>query len=179
MGSLKMRLSKKSNKQKFNSKSQTALEFLTTYAWAFIAILIMIGMLAYFGVLSPSKLFPERCDFGRDFKCEGYTLAYSSSGTDGQVKFKLKNELGYDIQVDSVSVKTEAVAAYDCIITDDGTKWATKGFKDFASTQNCNSQNAQFSKGKKGKVLVALTYHKLGAPTFTHEANGEIFATII
>ena len=36
-------------------KAQAALEFLTTYGWAFIVILIMIGALAYFGVLNPSR----------------------------------------------------------------------------------------------------------------------------
>ena len=33
-----------------HKKSQAALEFLTTYAWAFLVIIIMIGALAYFGV---------------------------------------------------------------------------------------------------------------------------------
>ena len=46
-------------------KSQAALEFLTTYGWAFLIILIMIGALSYFGILSPSKLLPNRCNFGR------------------------------------------------------------------------------------------------------------------
>jgi len=51
------------------SKSQAALEFLTTYAWAFLVIIITIAALAYFGVLSPSKLLPERCNFGPEFQC--------------------------------------------------------------------------------------------------------------
>ena len=40
-------------------KSQVALEFLMTYGWAILVILIMIGALAYFGVLSPCKFIPE------------------------------------------------------------------------------------------------------------------------
>ena len=51
-------------------KSQAALEFLTTYAWAFLVILIMIGALAYFGMLSPSKLLPDRCNFGSEVSCD-------------------------------------------------------------------------------------------------------------
>ncbi|MBI2659218.1 hypothetical protein HYX05_03935 [Candidatus Woesearchaeota archaeon] len=47
-----------------HSKSQAALEFLTTYGWAFLVILIMIGTLAYFGILNPSKILPNRCNFG-------------------------------------------------------------------------------------------------------------------
>lgn len=36
-------------------KGQAALEFLTTYGWAFLVILVMIGALTYFGVLAPAK----------------------------------------------------------------------------------------------------------------------------
>ena len=45
-------------------KGQAALEFLTTYGWAFLVVLVMIGALAYFGVLNPSRLLPDKCVFG-------------------------------------------------------------------------------------------------------------------
>ena len=44
-------------------KSQAALEFLTTYAWAFLVILVMVGALAYFGILRSIKILPIRCNF--------------------------------------------------------------------------------------------------------------------
>ena len=34
-------------------------EFLTTYGWAFLVILVMIGALAYFGVLNPENFMEE------------------------------------------------------------------------------------------------------------------------
>jgi len=34
-----------------NKKGQAALEFLMTYGWAFLVILVMIGALAYFGFI--------------------------------------------------------------------------------------------------------------------------------
>lgn len=43
-----------------NLKAQAALEFMMTYGWAVIVVLIAIGALAYFGVLDPSKLLPEK-----------------------------------------------------------------------------------------------------------------------
>lgn len=36
-------------------KGQLAMEFLMTYGWAILASIIAIGVLAYFGVFSPSK----------------------------------------------------------------------------------------------------------------------------
>ncbi len=41
--------------KKYFKKSQAALEFLITYGWAFLVILLMIGTLSYFGILSPSQ----------------------------------------------------------------------------------------------------------------------------
>ena len=48
-----------------SQKSQAALEFLTTYGWAFLIIILMIGTLSYFGVINP-KLLPERCTLGSE-----------------------------------------------------------------------------------------------------------------
>jgi len=54
----------------YYNKSQVALEFLATYGWAFLVILIMIAALSYFCILSPSKLPPDRCNFGSEFDAE-------------------------------------------------------------------------------------------------------------
>lgn len=34
------------------------MDFLMTYGWAILVVLIAIGMLAYFGILNPDKLVP-------------------------------------------------------------------------------------------------------------------------
>ncbi len=44
-------------------KGQAAMEFLMTYGWAIVIVLAAIGALAYFGVLSPQKLLPDRTTF--------------------------------------------------------------------------------------------------------------------
>jgi len=46
-----------------SNKGQAAMEFLMTYGWAIIIVLAAIGALAYFGVLSPQKLLPDRTTF--------------------------------------------------------------------------------------------------------------------
>ena len=45
-------------------KGQAALEFLMTYGWAILVVLIVIGALAYFGVLDPKRFLPEKCELG-------------------------------------------------------------------------------------------------------------------
>jgi uncharacterized Zn-binding protein involved in type VI secretion len=59
-------------------KGQAALEFLTTYGWAFMLILVCIGALAYFGILSPGKLVPDKCVASVGFNCIDSVASISS-----------------------------------------------------------------------------------------------------
>jgi hypothetical protein len=43
-----------------NSKCQAAMEFLMTYGWALLVVLIAIAALVFFGLLNPSRFLPER-----------------------------------------------------------------------------------------------------------------------
>ncbi|MFO8016938.1 MAG: hypothetical protein R6U32_07600 [Candidatus Woesearchaeota archaeon] len=55
-------------------RSQAAMEFLLTYGWAILVILVIIGALAYFGVLSPAKLLPDKCEFTAGVECKDYVV---------------------------------------------------------------------------------------------------------
>ena len=91
-------------------KSQAALEFLTTYGWAFLVILVMIGTLAYFGVLKPSRLLPDRCSVGPELECQDFQL----SSTDNTIKLRLKSNIGEPINIDSMVVSSESATALSC-----------------------------------------------------------------
>lgn len=165
-----------------NKRAQGALEFLTTYGWAFLIIIIMIGALAYFGVLDPSKLTPQRCDFfGHQFDCTGYEIQYGdlATGTSGLVKFQLVNRVGSDVELDSFNVYTETAMSYDCTYPALNTDiWRDGTTRGFTSVNDCNSADVQFSKGKKGKVIANISYHKVGSPNFVHGVEGEIYTTV-
>ncbi|MEA3399341.1 MAG: hypothetical protein U9R00_02395, partial [Patescibacteria group bacterium] len=59
----------KSYKSIKSRKGQAALEFLTTYGWAFLVILVMIGGLAYFGVFNFSDKLPDSCSLSNKLSC--------------------------------------------------------------------------------------------------------------
>jgi len=84
-------------------KAQAAMEFLMTYGWAILVVLIAIGALAYFGVLSPEKLLPEKCVIptGSGLFCADFA-AEAGVG----IKLKLKNMLSekVDIAVGGINV---------------------------------------------------------------------------
>jgi len=76
----------------YKKKGQSALEFLTTYGWAFLVILIMIGALSYFGVLNPSRFLPDKCIFG-----SGIGGCSDSAMVGNNILFKVYNNFGKDI----------------------------------------------------------------------------------
>lgn len=73
--------------------AQAAMEFLMTYGWAILVVLVAIGALAYFGVLSPVKFLPEQCLFPSGISCDDFKV----TSTDATVV--IRNGLGRDITV--------------------------------------------------------------------------------
>jgi len=61
-------------KMRFNRKAQAAMEFLMTYGWAILVVLVVIGALVYMGVLNPLALVPEKCTAPAGFICNSASL---------------------------------------------------------------------------------------------------------
>jgi len=79
-----------------NNKSQAALEFLMTYGWAILVVLVAVGALAYFGVLSPDKFLPAKCTLQSGIACIDHKATATS------LVLRVQNSLGFDITVDAV-----------------------------------------------------------------------------
>ena len=97
------------------TKSQAALEFLTTYGWAFLIILIGIATLAYFGILNPSKILPSRCTLGPEFQCSDFQIKDLGANTD-EFRLRLKNTAGDKVDVNSIVIAKEDETAYTCTL---------------------------------------------------------------
>ena len=81
-------------------KAQAAMEFLMTYGWAVLSVLAALAALAYFGVLSPEKLLPEKCIIEPGITCIGSKVENS------QITLVLKNEIeGTAITISSINVE--------------------------------------------------------------------------
>lgn len=89
-------------------KSQAALEFLTTYAWAFVGILIALGALYYFGVFDFSKYLPEKCVFTSQLECSDFVIE------ENQIKIRLINNLGETIDVGATDITDNSNPALSC-----------------------------------------------------------------
>jgi hypothetical protein len=99
--------SKETNEFFQNSKSQAAMEFLMTYGWAILVVLVAIGALSYFGVLSPDRFLPSRCTLPAGIACIDHEVTDVFGPGNGELYIVIRNGLGFDME--SVSV-----AASDC-----------------------------------------------------------------
>ena len=163
-----------------NNKAQAALEFLTTYAWAFLVIIIMVGALAYFGVLSPSKLLPDRCNFGAEVGCNKDTMVVNNVN-DNTLAMRLENNVGAPVTVTSATVTTDVTAAGACTaqINDAAIlnfAWASDTTMTFNA--DCTTGTSLAAK-EKVKFSIEINYYPTAAgSTYTKTVFGEVFTTI-
>jgi hypothetical protein len=88
----------KSRKSVHKLNSQAALEFIMTYGWAIMVVLVAVGALAYFGVLSPDKFLPKKCVLEPGIGCTDFKVQEDS------VVFALINGKGEDITISEIAV---------------------------------------------------------------------------
>ena len=83
---------------KMFKKSQAAMEFLMTYGWAILVVLVAIGALAYFGVLSPERFLPSKCTLPAGVACVDFNIGSAD------VNVVLRNGLGFDLSGVSIAI---------------------------------------------------------------------------
>ena len=84
-------------------KAQAAMEFLMTYGWALLVVLIVIGVLMYSGFVDTSNLLPEKCTLSISVKCIDYSVKTDS------INLHLENVAGKVMIVRNIQVTSEAL----------------------------------------------------------------------
>lgn len=155
-------------------RGQAAMEFLMTYGWAILVVLVVIGALAYFGVLSPQKLLPDKCTLPPGLLCDDYALS-----KDGGVQMVISNGLGKTVTITKMVVVESASGDEVC-----------KDELLVPEVTILNGQKGNFGcgaggsisdyVGEKTKFNVKLTYVFGNDPSagLTHISEGEIYATV-
>lgn len=77
-------------------RGQAALEYMATYGWTILVIVILISALAYFGVLSPSRWAREQCSFGSQLECVDYQITIDAPQ---YIALFLRNNFGKNITI--------------------------------------------------------------------------------
>jgi len=133
-------------------RGQTAMEFLMTYGWVIMVVLVAIGSLSYFGVLSPDKFIPKKCFLEPGLGCVDFKVNENS------VTVVIRNGKGEDITVSSIKVT-------DCTGTDLG--FLRNSAVDTYIIDGCNhAPNEKFNRN------INITY--TAESGLTHKNKGNI-----
>jgi hypothetical protein len=161
---------------KHNRKSQVALEFLTTYGWAIMVVMIMIGALAYFGIFNIQEQLPERCNFGVQLNCGDWLISEADENFgDPSVKMYIRNNFQEGITISRFTVNSEN---YACNCSSSSTIYLESGDTAILEANDCEGCSSFFNEGDKVKLEGAVKYIKQTGK-FNHTQKGEIFATIM
>jgi len=153
-------------------KAQAAFEYLTTYGWAILTALVVVGALSYFGFLNPSNLLPNKCDFGNQMECVEYKIDESNH----QVGLWLRNNFGKDIEIidiegieigaPSFSMTGVPIPPYIIPI---GNKREVLVNIDEADVKRA---------GEKQEINLVISFARAGGGNPIHNVSGTVFVTV-
>jgi hypothetical protein len=134
-------------------KGQAALEYLMTYGWALIAILIIAAVLFALGILNPETYQAGTC---RGFGKIGY-FDHSGSASDNEFEIILGNGSGGDIKANdaTVYIDTDRDGSNDDSVSNNDL-WDGSQFYTFTLSAN------DFTKGQRFIVDVTIAYEMEG-----------------
>ncbi len=100
---------------KTKNKGQSAVEFISTYLWAFLLLaFIIVGLYYFVGI--PSQIIPARCSFLYGINCEGVNVGTNTLDT--VVELYLVNGQEYDLvgnTIATVSITAAGTANAICV----------------------------------------------------------------
>ena len=137
------------------------MEFLMTYGWAILVVLVAIGALAYFGVLNPSKFLPSSCTIAPGIGCDDFKV------TNTEAQLLLRNGLGDDLTSTTIAISgctTSTPASWN----DGDVLGGATG-----TTLACTANGAA---GSKFKEDVVVTY--TGSSGINHSLTGTLTTVI-
>jgi len=81
----------------FGRRAQSAMEYLMTYGWAILVIIIVIAVLFYIGILNPTNVAPDSCTMPPGLACRAYKL-----DTEGKLSLTWAQATGHRINVTGI-----------------------------------------------------------------------------
>lgn len=85
-------------------RGQVAVEFITTYGWALLAILVTLGLFSYFGLFSPDRFISQYCNTGSQITCTEIHLEEN-----GAFRINFRNEYPVTIEILSINATIDGI----------------------------------------------------------------------
>lgn len=170
-------------------KAQAAMEFLMTYGWAILAVLVVSGALAYFGIMKPETSLPDRCELQQGFYCQDFRIFDAAGAGEDGLNFTFQNGRGIGIMLGRVIVQGEG--DLDRIVCDTGSSlmdlnWAGKpglhvengNSVTIAVPCGANELDGLAGSGKKKFDLRIIWYDATSTDAYNHTVNGQLLAGV-
>mgnify|MGYP003966384229 CR=1 FL=1 len=86
-----------------NKKGQAAMEFLMTYGWAILVVLVAVATLSYFGVLDNKGMIPSKCLFSAPVPCVDHSFDLGNE----KLTLAMRNNNGFPVEItNSISISS-------------------------------------------------------------------------
>ena len=150
-------------------KAQAAMEYLMTYGWAILIVIIVAAALYALGVFNPATWTGTR---STGFANIGQPTDWVHYATTGEFNITLKNSLGSPITISSVVAECGVAGATSVILNTTAasqTVGAGSSIEYYTGGINCDTTTA----GSSYSTKVTATYTKSGG-TYSQEDTGTV-----
>lgn len=154
-------------KRRLSLKGQAAIEFMTTYGWAILVVMISIAALSYFGFSNPQKILPDKCIFGNGMICQDSRISTTA------INVSVVNGLGRTIY--NVVASPDGFQAV-CTVSVNGVVSTTIS-SDAVMRVDCRFTSVTLKVGEKKKFKIFLNYSKTSSG-FSQVSLGEVYGTV-
>ncbi|MBN2203218.1 MAG: hypothetical protein JW700_03480 [Candidatus Aenigmarchaeota archaeon] len=145
-----------------------------TYGWAILIILIVAGVLAYYGIFSPSSfLGPTARGFGQVQVLNPWALAAS----DGSITLNLANRVGGEINVTNIDFTVGSVNV-DCDLDAATSEGIIASGADTVVSCTPASGWTALTTGDTYSATVVISYAYPSGPTAQFSSAGTITGTL-
>ncbi|MGV8150180.1 MAG: hypothetical protein ACP5NV_00455 [Candidatus Woesearchaeota archaeon] len=157
-------------------KSQVAIEFLVTYGWAILAVMVVVGALSYFGVFNTKRYINDECNFGTQLYCEDFRL--QQNGGYPVLDLTIRNNYDVPIVINSFNVTSKYYpSAVDCTATMVIPSIAPGGEQDISCSIS-NTDEVNIPLDERVDATIMIGYSRQGS-SIRHGLTGKVKATVI
>ncbi|MBS3105828.1 hypothetical protein J4234_06255 [Candidatus Woesearchaeota archaeon] len=147
-----------------NPRSQAAMEFLSSYTFAIMAVLLALSVLIYFGMFG-SKMLPKRCIIQPGIACLDFLASRDPLTGIGDIQIALENQFPYDIRTVNVTASGCIISAVaQNIIANDVRVFTTRGCSFPAKSYYSGQVNVTYLNLKSG--IKHIAFGTLDAPIY-------------
>ncbi len=86
-------------------KAQAAMEFLMTYGWALLVVIIAVGVLAWLGIFNPNKYISDSCMVSSPLSCDEFVVKKNTASVSpNTIQLVIGNGAGDTISISKVDI---------------------------------------------------------------------------